>query len=140
MGWTFAGESAGGGTATISVIVSHIVGGSPMGTTQFVHGRKARELIEPGLKRHVTEVAAAEHWKDVVVPPTLLNACTYKGKIYCVPANIHSRQWFGCRSGPARPPDCRCRRPGPNSSPMRRNSKPQGSCRWRSAGSPDRAI
>ncbi|TCS65409.1 ABC transporter substrate-binding protein [Primorskyibacter sedentarius] len=88
------GAIAGGGGTARPVMVSRIIGGDPMGAFQFNHGRQAEELIESGLLRDMTHVAEAEGWKDIVNPPSLLEACTVDGKIYCAPVNIHSWQWL----------------------------------------------
>lgn len=85
---------AGGGSTARPIIVSRILGGDPMGAFQFNHGRQAEELIEAGLLRDITAVAEAEGWKDLINPPSLLDACTLDGKIYCAPVNIHSWQWL----------------------------------------------
>ena len=88
------GAIAGGGGTARPVMVSRIIGGDPMGAFQFNHGRQAEELIEAGLLRDMTHVAEAEGWKDFVNPPSLLDACTVDGRIYCAPVNIHSWQWL----------------------------------------------
>jgi glucose/mannose transport system substrate-binding protein len=88
------GAIAGSGGVALPIIVSRITGGEPMGATQFNHGQQAKELVEAGLMLDLTDVATAEGWKDVVNPPSLLDACTVDGKIYCVPVNIHSWQWM----------------------------------------------
>ncbi|SMC79944.1 ABC transporter substrate-binding protein [Primorskyibacter flagellatus] len=91
--WVDGAIAGGGGTAR-PVMVSRIIGGDPMGAFQFNHGRQAEELIEAGLLRDMTDVAEAEGWKDIVNPPSLLDACTVDGRIYCAPVNIHSWQWL----------------------------------------------
>ncbi|WP_428925068.1 ABC transporter substrate-binding protein [Marinibacterium sp. SX1] len=91
--WVDGAIAGSGGTAR-PIIVSRIIGGDPMGAFQFNHGRQAEELIEAGLLRDMTAVAEAEGWKDIVNPPSLLDACTVDGKIYCAPVNIHSWQWI----------------------------------------------
>lgn len=91
--WVDGAIAGGGGTAR-PVMVSRIIGGDPMGAFQFNHGRQAEELIEAGLLRDMTHVAEAEGWKDIVNPPSLLDACTVDGRIYCAPVNIHSWQWL----------------------------------------------
>jgi len=88
------GAIAGSGNTARPVMISRITGGDPMAATQFNHGRQAEELVEAGLMRGLTEVATAEGWKDIVNPPSLLDACTLDGKIYCAPINIHSWQWL----------------------------------------------
>ncbi|WP_172292167.1 ABC transporter substrate-binding protein [Pseudoruegeria sp. HB172150] len=91
--WVDGAIAGSGGTAR-PIIVSRIIGGDPMGAFQFNHGRQAEELIEAGLLRDLTDVAEAEGWKDIVNPPSLMDACTVDGKIYCAPVNIHSWQWL----------------------------------------------
>ncbi|QKV19148.1 ABC transporter substrate-binding protein [Oricola thermophila] len=91
--WVDGAIAGSGGTAR-PIIVSRIIGGDPMGAFQFNHGRQAEELIEAGLLRDMTEIAEAEGWRDVVNPPSLLDACTVDGRIYCAPVNIHSWQWL----------------------------------------------
>ena len=88
------GAIAGSGGVARPIIISRIIGGDPMAATQLNHGRQAEELIEAGLLLDLTDVAEAGGWADIVNPPSLLNACTLDGKIYCVPVNIHSAQWI----------------------------------------------
>ncbi|WP_299599403.1 ABC transporter substrate-binding protein [uncultured Tateyamaria sp.] len=91
--WVDGAIAGSGGTAR-PIIISRILGGDPMGATQLNHGRQAEELIEAGLMTDLTELAEAEGWKDLVNPSSLLDACTFEGRIYCVPVNIHSWQWI----------------------------------------------
>ena len=93
------GAIAGSGGTARPIIVSRIIGGDPMGATQLNHGRQAEELIEAGLMTDLTELAEAQGWKDLVNPSSLLDACTYEGRIYCVPVNIHSAQWLWLSHG-----------------------------------------
>jgi glucose/mannose transport system substrate-binding protein len=88
------GAIAGSGGVARPIMISRITGGDPMGATQFNHGRQAEELVEAGLMQDLTELAEKEGWRDIVNPPSLLDACTLDGKIYCVPVNIHSWQWI----------------------------------------------
>ncbi|WP_299046233.1 ABC transporter substrate-binding protein [uncultured Tateyamaria sp.] len=96
--WVDGAIAGSGGTAR-PIIISRILGGDPMGATQLNHGRQAEELIEAGLMTDLTDLAEAEGWKDIVNPPSLLDACTYEGRIYCVPVNIHSAQWIWLSHG-----------------------------------------
>lgn len=91
--WVDGAIAGSGGTAR-PIMISRITGGDPMGATQFNHGRQAEELVQAGLMRDVTELAEKEHWRDVIGDPKLLDSCTYDGKVYCVPVNIHSWQWL----------------------------------------------
>jgi glucose/mannose transport system substrate-binding protein len=88
------GAIAGSGGTARPIIISRILGGDPMGATQLNHGRQAEELVEAGLMLDITDVAEANKWKEVINPPSLLDACTLDGKIYCAPVNIHSWQWI----------------------------------------------
>src|SRR5690606_8539263 len=88
------GAIAGGGDTAHPVMISRILGGDPPAAFQFNHGRQAEELIEAGLLLDLTDVAEAEGWADIVNPPSLLDACTVDGRIYCAPINIHSWNWM----------------------------------------------
>lgn len=91
--WVDGAIAGGGGTAR-PIMISRITGGDPMGATQFNHGQQALELVEAGLMLDLTDVAVANNWKEIVFPPSLLDACTVDGKIYCAPVNIHSPEWL----------------------------------------------
>ncbi|MDD7973133.1 ABC transporter substrate-binding protein [Roseinatronobacter alkalisoli] len=88
------GAIAGAGGIARPLITSRITGGDPMGATQFTHSSAMRELIESGFMRDVTELAQTQGWKDAIFPQSLLDSCTFEGKIFCVPSNIHSQQWL----------------------------------------------
>lgn len=92
------GAIAGAGGAARPLITSRITGGDPMGATQFTHSSAMVELIEAGFMRDVTDLAEAGGWKDKIFPQSLLESCTYEGKLYCVPSNIHSQQWLWLRN------------------------------------------
>jgi glucose/mannose transport system substrate-binding protein len=92
--WVDGAIAGGGGTNAIPAVVSRLLGGDPMGATQFNHGRQTEDLIQEGLFLDLTELAEKEGWRDFVFPSSLLDACTYDGKLYCVPVNIHSWQWI----------------------------------------------
>lgn len=91
--WVDGAIAGSGGTAR-PIMISRITGGDPMAATQFNHGRQAEELVQEGLMRDLTDLAAKEKWTEVVRPKSLLDSCTIDGKIYCVPVNIHSWQWL----------------------------------------------
>jgi len=88
------GAIAGGGGTARPIMISRITGGDPMGATQFNHGQQALELVEAGLMLDLTDVAEANNWREVIYPPSLLDACTVDGRIYCAPVNIHSPEWL----------------------------------------------
>lgn len=91
--WVDGAIAGSGGTAR-PIMISRITGGDPMGATQFNHGRQAEELVQSGLMRDLTDLATAEKWTEIVRPKSLLDSCTFDGKIYCAPVNIHSWQWL----------------------------------------------
>jgi glucose/mannose transport system substrate-binding protein len=91
--WVDGAIAGSGGTAR-PIMISRITGGDPMGATQFNHGRQAEELVNEGLMRDFTELAAKEKWAETIRPASLLKSCTFEGKVYCVPLNIHSWQWL----------------------------------------------
>jgi glucose/mannose transport system substrate-binding protein len=57
-------------------------------------GRDAEELIKAGLMRDLTPIADEIGLKDFYADKSLLEPCTYEGKIYCFPVNIHSWDWL----------------------------------------------
>ena len=85
---------AGSGTGANPVIISRIIGGDPMGATQMNTGRDAEELIQAGLIRDLTPIVEEMGGLDFYVDQSLLEPCTYDGKIYCFPINIHSWDWL----------------------------------------------
>jgi glucose/mannose transport system substrate-binding protein len=88
------GALAGSGNGARPIIVSRILGGNPMGATQLNHGRQAEELVQAGLMTDLTELAEKEGWRNFIRPASLLDSCTFEGKLYCVPLNIHSWDWM----------------------------------------------
>ena len=88
------GAIAGSGGTARPIMISRITGGDPMGATQFNHGQQALELVQAGLMQDLTDVAEANNWKEIIFPPSLLEACTVDGKVYCAPVNIHSPEWL----------------------------------------------
>lgn len=85
---------AGSGTGANPVIISRILGGNPMGATQMNTGRDAEELIRAGLMRDLTDIAEELDIWSFYVDDSLLEPCTYEGRIYCFPINIHSWDWL----------------------------------------------
>ncbi len=93
------GAIAGGGDTARPIMVSRILGGDPPAAFQFNHGRQAEELVEAGLILDITDVSEAEGWADIITPSSLLDSCTYDGRVFCVPVNIHSWQWMWLSNG-----------------------------------------
>jgi glucose/mannose transport system substrate-binding protein len=85
---------SGSGTGANPVIISRIIGGNPPGATQMNTGRDAEELIQAGLMRDLTPIAEELDIWSFYADKSLLDPCTYEGKIYCFPINIHSWDWL----------------------------------------------
>ncbi len=85
---------SGSGTGANPVIISRIIGGNPPGATQMNTGRDAEDLIKAGLMRDLTPIADEIGLRDFYADKSLLDPCTYEGKIYCFPVNIHSWDWL----------------------------------------------
>ena len=115
--WTSAGESAavkvfadsydaidgvhwvdgaigGSGDTARPIILSRIMGGNPPCATQFNPGKDSDDLIAAGLMQDMSDLAAKEHWHDIVRPKSQIDGCTKDGHTYCVPVNLHSAQWL----------------------------------------------
>jgi glucose/mannose transport system substrate-binding protein len=87
------GAIGGSGSVARPIIISRIMGGNPPGATQFNPGKDADDLVNAGLMQDLTELATKEDWKSFVYPASQLEGCTYNGKVFCVPVNLHSAQW-----------------------------------------------
>ncbi len=88
------GAIAGSGDVARPIIISRILGGNPMGATQLNPGKDADDLIKAGLMLDLTDLATKEEWAKILRPKSQLDSCTYEGKVYCVPVNLHSAQWM----------------------------------------------
>ena len=63
--WIDGAIAGGGGTNAIPAVVSRLLGGDPMGATQFNHGRQTEDLIKEGLFLDLTELSEKEGWRDL---------------------------------------------------------------------------
>jgi glucose/mannose transport system substrate-binding protein len=88
------GAIAGSGDVARPIIISRILGGNPMGATQLNPGTDADDLVAAGLMLDLTDLAEEEGWADLVNPPSQMESCTYDGRVFCVPVNLHSAQWM----------------------------------------------
>lgn len=98
-GHNWVDSAIAGGSNARPIIISRISGGDPMGATQLSTGRDAEDLIKAGLMTDLTEVAEKDGWANFIRPIKLLESCTYEGRVYCVPVNIHSFQWMWLNRG-----------------------------------------
>jgi glucose/mannose transport system substrate-binding protein len=88
------GAIAGSGDVARPIMMSRILGGNPMGATQFNPGHDADEMAKAGLLTDLTDLATKENWAKILRPKSQLDSCTIDGKVYCVPVNLHSAQWL----------------------------------------------
>jgi glucose/mannose transport system substrate-binding protein len=88
------GAISGSGDVARPIMMSRILGGNPMGATQFNPGHDADEMARAGLFLDLTDLAKQEKWADILRPKSQLASCTIDGKVYCVPVNLHSAQWL----------------------------------------------
>ncbi len=88
------GAIAGSGDVARPIIISRILGGNPMGATQLNPGKDADDLVKAGLMLDLTDLATKDNWAGTLRPKSQLDSCTYDGKVYCVPVNLHSGQWM----------------------------------------------
>lgn len=93
------GAIAGSGDTARPIIISRILGGNPMGATQLNPGTDADEFVAAGLMLDLTDLAESEGWADIVSPPSQMDSCTYDGRVFCVPVNLHSAQWLWINRG-----------------------------------------
>ena len=83
-----------GGVAGEAVVVSRIIGGDPPAAVQLEHGRKAVELARGGFLLDLTELAEKGRWRERLVTPALLDACTVDGRVFCVPVTLRAGGWL----------------------------------------------
>lgn len=75
------------------VVSERIANGYAPAVMQWNANEGSRELPEMGIVRDIDQLAQADHWRDVL-PATVLDRISYKGKIYFAPTNIHAENWF----------------------------------------------
>lgn len=96
--WTAAGNQwidlpAEDKAAVQRVVSDRIANGYAPAVMQWNANEGSRELPEMGIVRDIEDVAKADHWRDVL-PATVLDRITYKGKIYFAPTSIHAENWL----------------------------------------------
>jgi glucose/mannose transport system substrate-binding protein len=81
--------AGGSGSAALPVLQTRLAGGKPPDTWQSHPGWElfARYVV-PGFCQDVTDVYKSENWASVV-PKSLLDQLTLKGKIYAVMTGVH---------------------------------------------------
>ncbi|UJW77818.1 ABC transporter substrate-binding protein [Rhizobium sp. SL42] len=74
-------------------VSDRVANGYAPSVMQWNANEGSRELPEMGIVLDLEEVAAADHWRDVL-PATVLDRISYQGKIYFAPTSIHAENWL----------------------------------------------
>ncbi|ARM92570.1 sugar ABC transporter substrate-binding protein (plasmid) [Rhizobium sp. CIAT894] len=96
--WTATGNQwvdmpAENKVAVQRVVSDRIANGYAPAVMQWNANEGSRELPEMGIVQDIDDVAQADHWQDVL-PATVLDRISYKGKVYFAPTNIHAENWL----------------------------------------------
>nr|WP_244426671.1 ABC transporter substrate-binding protein [Sinorhizobium sojae] len=96
--WTRAGNQwadlpAEDKAAVQRVVSDRVANGYAPAVMQWNANEGSRELPEMGIVLDIEEAAEADRWRDVL-PATVLDRISYKGKIYFAPTNIHAENWL----------------------------------------------
>ncbi|WP_183938994.1 ABC transporter substrate-binding protein [Rhizobium paranaense] len=96
--WVAAGNQwtdmpAANKVAVQRVVSDRIANGYPPAVMQWNANVGSRELPEMGIVQDIDDVAEADHWRDVM-PATVLDRISYRGKVYFAPTNIHAENWL----------------------------------------------
>ncbi|OWV80444.1 sugar ABC transporter substrate-binding protein [Rhizobium sp. R635] len=96
--WTAAGNKwvdmpAENKVAVQRVVSDRIANGYAPAVMQWNANEGSRELPEMGIVQDIDDIAEADHWRDVI-PATVLDRISYKGKVYFAPTNIHAENWL----------------------------------------------
>ncbi|OWV81819.1 sugar ABC transporter substrate-binding protein [Rhizobium sp. R634] len=74
-------------------VSDRIANGYAPAVMQWNANEGSRELPEMGIVQDIDDVAEADHWRDVI-PATVLDRISYKGRVYFAPTNIHAENWL----------------------------------------------
>ncbi|AIC31025.1 sugar ABC transporter substrate-binding protein (plasmid) [Rhizobium etli bv. mimosae str. IE4771] len=75
------------------VVSDRIANGYAPAVMQWNANEGSRELPEMGIVLDIDDVAQADHWRDVI-PATVFDRISSKGKVYFAPTNIHAENWL----------------------------------------------
>ncbi|MCZ7939141.1 ABC transporter substrate-binding protein [Agrobacterium salinitolerans] len=74
-------------------VSDRVASGYAPAVMQWNANEGSRELPEMGIVLDLEEVAAADRWREVL-PATVVDRISFKGKIYFAPTNIHAENWL----------------------------------------------
>lgn len=75
------------------LVSDRIANGYAPAVMQWNANEGSRELPEMGVVQDIDDVAQADHWRDII-PATVFDRISYKGKVYFAPTNIHAENWL----------------------------------------------
>ncbi|PCK78698.1 MULTISPECIES: ABC transporter substrate-binding protein [Rhizobium] len=75
------------------VVSDRIANGYAPAVMQWNANEGSRELPEMGIVLDIDDVTQADHWRDVI-PATVFDRISSKGKVYFAPTNIHAENWL----------------------------------------------
>ena len=84
-----AAIAGGSGSAAMPVLQTRLAGGNPPDTWQSHPGQELlSRYVDPGFCQDVTSIYESENW-NAVVPKSLIDQLSSKGKIYSVMTGVH---------------------------------------------------
>ena len=84
-----AAIAGGSGTNAMPVLQARLAGGNPPDTWQSHPGQELfTRYVDPGFCQDITSIYQSENW-DAVVPKSLIDQLSSKGKIYSVMTGVH---------------------------------------------------
>ncbi len=92
-GGAWADTAIAGADQARAVAVNRIVGGNPPTAAQFNTTRQFRDLIDQGVLNNVDDIAAREHW-DQLMPQPVLDVIKVQGHYYALPVDLHMSTWI----------------------------------------------
>jgi glucose/mannose transport system substrate-binding protein len=81
------------GTQVLATTVDRIIANDPPTSATFSPSSLYLDLFEKGALNDIEEVATAGKWRDVL-PPFIVDAISYKGRIYIAPVSMTVANWL----------------------------------------------
>lgn len=80
------------------MVSERIANGYAPAVMQWHANEGSRELPAMGIVLDIDQIAQEDHWHEIL-PATVLDRITDKGKVYFVPTNIHADNWLWTSKG-----------------------------------------
>ncbi|OFA04848.1 ABC transporter substrate-binding protein [Duganella sp. HH101] len=92
-GGVWVDTAVAGADQAKAVAINRIVGGNPPTAAQFNTTKQFRDLIDQGSLNNVDDIAARDHW-DQLMPGPMLDVIRVNGHYYALPVDIHMSTWI----------------------------------------------